>query len=338
MIFPIYTGSGKPQSDKELIEIPETDLKKLKEPQGYLPDKGLLAACNVALLLAQPLFLTGEPGTGKTQLAYNLAAELFGKEPIRFDTKSTSTAKDLFYSYDALRRFQDSQREKEVAADARNYITYQALGKAILKTRKRSDIEKVIPENAKHPSPMRSVVLIDEIDKAPRDFPNDLLNELESNYFRISEIDSGDGDDNKVETDSKFTPIVIITSNSEKDLPDAFLRRCIYYHIPFPDRDKLQKIIERRLRTMATENGNFVSDALNIFYKLRDSGLRKKPATAEFLAWLIAVREKDIDENSANPLEKLKTNEDLIERTLSILIKTQDDREKARKILRGSKF
>src|SRR5262249_11440488 len=135
--------------------------------------------------------------------------------------------------------------------------------------------------------PRRSVVLIDEIDKAPRDFPNDLLNEVETMHFRVPELGNA-----LIASDPGSPPILVITSNSEKHLPDAFLRRCIYYHIPFPGRERLSRIIEARLGRFAGRAEGFLPDALDIFDRLREPavGLRKKPATAEVLSWLAALR------------------------------------------------
>ena len=154
--------------------------------QNYIADQGLKDACNVALLLGQPLLLTGEPGTGKTQFAASLAWELGFDPPLKFEIKSTSTARDLFYTYDALKRFQDIQSGVS-SSELLNYITYQALGLAILKTREPSEIKNLLSPEFAHVGKSSSVVLIDEMDKAARDFPNVLLNELEHLYFRIPE-------------------------------------------------------------------------------------------------------------------------------------------------------
>ena len=327
MTFPYYTGKIEEPSEKS-VKLPVSISRDKVKPEGYLPDEGLIAACNVALVLGQPLLLTGEPGTGKTQFAYHLAAALSARdktvssELIRFDTKSTSVAKDLFYSYDALRRLQDVQMQEPKAQDSKNYITYEALGLAILQTRESNYIENFVTGD-KHATLQRSVVLIDEIDKASRDFPNDLLNELESSYFRVPEI----GNDNKIESNPDLVPIIIITSNSEKGLPEPFLRRCVYYHIPFPKEDDLTKIITNRLDAITKLNKGFVKDALKIFFDLRKAQLVKKPSVAELLDWLLAMKKLD---KSKNPLAKAEKKE-LIENTLSTLIKIKDDRDKVRR-------
>ncbi|MBO3457465.1 MoxR family ATPase [Aetokthonos hydrillicola Thurmond2011] len=323
MKFPFYRGDGTRQQYESPAKLPISRRSLLLKPEYYIADLGLKDACNVALLLGQPLLLTGEPGTGKTQFAYSLAWELGFDPPLKFETKSTSTARDLFYTYDALKRFQDAQ--SGVLSSPLDYITYQALGLAILLTRDPAEVEQILPSNFAHPGKVRSVILIDEIDKAPRDFPNDLLNELEHMYFRIPELG------NKIiETDPALQPIVIITSNTEKDLPDAFLRRCIYYDIPFPEHERLAEIIANRLGLYNGSSNPFLQDALDLFYQLRSpqSGLRKKPATAELLGWLLAL--KTVAGDTPNPLDKL----DLVQATLSSLVKTSEDQEKARQLVK----
>lgn len=184
-------------------------------------------------------------------------------------------------------------------------------------------MQRYLPAGLVHPGKRRSVVLIDEVDKAPRDFPNDILNELEHLYFRISELDNA-----AIEADPALYPIVVITSNSEKDLPDAFLRRCIFYDIPFPDRARLQQIVEQRLPGMAGDD-EFLAQALELFYQLRSpaAGLRKPPATAELLGWLVVLRQ--LGDGAANPLAHVG----IVQRSLSTLVKTATDQEQARRVL-----
>jgi MoxR-like ATPase len=320
MAFPYYRGEGR-QPDEPVV-LPQPHSRQLREPTNYRPSQGLIDACNVALLLGQPLLLTGEPGTGKTQFAYSVAWELGLGEPLKFETKSTSDARDLFYTYDALHRFQDAQSGIR-SSNALPYLRYNALGQAILHTLAYDDVRQIVPDEFKHPGKMRSVVLIDEIDKAPRDFPNDILNELEQMYFRIPELGNV-----KVEADPALYPVVLITSNSEKALPDAFLRRCVYYHIPFPERTRLEEIILSRLGDTIRDRKAVVKDALDLFLLLREqsSGLHKKPATAELLSWLVALQQvgKDVE----NPL----VNQDLLLSTLSILVKTANDQPRAQEI------
>ena len=293
-------------------------------PEQYRPDPGLVDAVNVALLLGQPLLLTGEPGTGKTQLAYYLAWELRLGEVLKFETKSDSSSSSLFYTYDALKRFQDAQSgiQRESALP---YISFRALGKAILFTREPDEVRAYLPSNITHPGKKRSVVLIDEIDKAPRDFPNDILNELDQFYFRVTELDN-----EPIRADRDLHPIVVMTSNSEKDLPDAFLRRCIFYNIPFPEAEEMEQIVASRLGLYAGGQNPFIADALELFYLLRRpaSGLRKKPATAELLDWMTALMDSTGDvENplAAEPERALQT--------VSSLTKTVEDQEKVEQLV-----
>lgn len=318
-----YSGQGK-QRREGAGDLPAPRRSELVRPEKYFADPGLVDAANVALMLGQPLLLTGEAGTGKTQFAYSLAWELGLGEPLKFETKSTSVARDLFYTYDALKRFQDVQSGLKPESIL-PYLTYQALGIAILRTRAWADNKGLAGEDfSKTKKPTRSVVLIDEIDKSPRDFPNDILNEIENMYFRIPEMG------NKiVEAERTLPPIVVITSNSEKDLPDAFLRRCVYYNIPFPDKERLQTIVSNRLGTYVGGTDGFIDDALNLFFELRNApaGLRKLPSTAEMLGWMLAL--KNMAPDDENPLAQ----SDLALRALSNLIKTTADQEKARDVV-----
>ncbi len=316
--YPFYKGQGEKLST-EPVSLPGSRRAQMLNPENYIADPGLVDACNVALLLGQPLLLTGEPGTGKTEFAASLAWELSLDQALKFETKSSSTARDLFYIYDALKRFQDAQSQT-ASSNALDYIFYQALGMAIIKTRKPAEMSKFLPAGFEYTQEARSVVLIDEIDKAPRDFPNDILNELERMYFRIPELGGV-----AIEADPELRPVVIITSNSEKDLPDAFLRRCVFYNIAFPDIDRLHKIVESRLGINVSSSNTFINDALELFSELRSpaSGLRKNPATAELLDWITAL--KEISSGTENPL----ADSELALRTMSNLIKTADDQQKA---------
>jgi MoxR-like ATPase len=326
MKFPFYSNFlEKPRQTP--VELPPSYHNAQNRPEAYLPSDGLVDAVNVALLLNQPLLLTGEPGTGKTQLAYNLAYQLGLGEPLIFETKSTSTARDLFYVYDALGRFHAAQSAKlgeTTIQHSVDYLTYNALGLAIVLTNPPEKINQLLPTDMKHSEPRRSVVLIDEIDKASRDFPNDILSEIEQMYFRIPELGNV-----KIEADASMRPIVVMTSNSEKTLPDAFLRRCVYYNIPFPDRERLTKIVEARLGEFVKQSSDFLSDALELFLVLRgEGGLRKKPATAELLNWLSVLRGmfKEVE----NPIA---THPDNVLRTLSSLVKTIEDQMTAQRIV-----
>lgn len=313
----------------------------------YLPDDGLKATVEMAIQMDMPLFITGEPGTGKTMLAYWLAQnpeyqKRYGIDGsvLRFNVKTTTTAKDLLYKYDAIRHFRDS-RASNKPLNVLNYIYFEALGQAIITARKK-----------------RQVVLIDEIDKAPRDLPNDLLFEFEKLGFRIDEATASEMEDpdflwaempslkilgaQKPEFDPQYfihyaskeeqeqeqvkKPILILTSNSEKNLPDAFLRRCAFFHIPFPeDKDRLLQILEIKGLYDQGKNAELTRDAVDFFLQLRQqAGLRKKPATAELIAWVELLHSLNI-----NPTQKLSPADiQRLRPSLSLLGKNKEDLER----------
>jgi len=293
-------------------------------PDFYQSTQEMVNAVNVALLMNMPLLLTGEPGSGKTQLAYRVAWELGFKEPLKFETKSTSISKDLFYIFNTLARFHAAQTDKTIHSGA-EYISYQALGKAILLANQPETVQKILPKGFQHDGPKRSLVLIDEIDKAPRDFPNDILNEIEAMYFKIPELDK-ELDNQEVKAPDAFKPVVIITSNSEKQLPDAFLRRCVFHHVEFPNYDRMTQIITARLGKLIDNQTEFIDDALDLFYELRkpNTGLVKKPSTSELLVWIKSLRTMT-DSSIANPLRPI----DQTRLFLGILIKNVEDRDAA---------
>jgi MoxR-like ATPase len=318
---------GKPQVKKAdaPVEVPSVVRDREGEAAAYIADEGLVNAVNAALILGQPLLLTGEPGTGKTQLAYSVSREL-GFDVLKFETKSTSVARDIFYTYDALRRFHDAHltREKESV----EYITYNALGLAILNTCEPGEYAEWLPPDFGHSGPRRSVVLLDEIDKAPRDFPNDLLNEIEGMYFKIPELGMVS---ERISAKDNMRPIVFITSNSEKSLPDAFLRRCIYYDIPFPDRDRLADIVTHHLKTGREQKPAWLGDALELFERLRKpaAALDKKPGTAELLNWITYLRRDGLAEG-----DRLRQNDELVRSSLSTLFKSKSDQERSEQIVK----
>jgi MoxR-like ATPase len=286
MAYPFYTRECRD------ISLDEASGQEVDHPSGYLPDPNLVDAVNVALLLNRPLLLTGEPGTGKTQLACSVAWQLAGRRLLniateqveKFETKSSSSARDLFYTFDTIRRFHSAQSGG--SAENVDYITFNALGRAILNALPLDTVRGVLPRDFVHVGPTRCVVLIDEIDKAPRDFPNDLLNEMEQMYFKIPELNNVQLG-GKEQLSDAFRPIVIITSNSERNLPDPFLRRCIYYDIPFPTEAELSEILLNRLPHLNGMGRRLPAEATAYFLKLRNEQMvRRRISPAELIQWL----------------------------------------------------
>ncbi|MBI4317531.1 MAG: MoxR family ATPase [Chloroflexi bacterium] len=234
----------------------------------YIVSDDLRNSVNVAVALGRPLLVKGEPGTGKTLLAHNIALGL-DKQLIIWNVKSTSKARDGLYVYDTVQRLNDSRFGDKDVSDIRQYIKLGPLGKAFTST------EQV-------------VLLIDEIDKADLEFPNDLLNELDEMAFDVIETDE--------HLKARHRPIVVITSNSEKELPDAFLRRCIFHYIAFPDRQMMERIVAVHFPTIQSD---LVQAALAKFYALRQQeDFRKKPSTSELLDWLQALIVGGIDHHA----------------------------------------
>ncbi|MEQ9248858.1 MAG: MoxR family ATPase [Nitratireductor sp.] len=230
----------------------------------YVADKDLMVAVNAAIALERPLLVKGEPGTGKTELAKQVAAAL-GLDLIEWHVKSTTRAQQGLYEYDAVSRLRDSQLGDERFNDIKNYIRRGKLWEAFAADRK-------------------TVLLIDEIDKADIEFPNDLLQELDKMEFFVYETGET--------VRAIHRPIVIITSNNEKELPDAFLRRCFFHYIRFPDAETLADIVEVHYPGIKK---NLVSAALSQFYEIREvPGLKKKPSTSEALDWIRLLVSDDV--------------------------------------------
>ena len=231
---------------------------------GYVATDDLKTAVNAAIVLERPLLVKGEPGTGKTVLAREIAAAI-GAPIIEWHIKSTTKAQQGLYEYDAVARLRDSQLGDKRVHDIANYIRRGKLWEAFT-------------------APERPVLLIDEIDKADIEFPNDLLQELDRMEFFVYET----GETVK----AVRRPIVIITSNNEKELPDAFLRRCFFHYIKFPDPETMQAIVDVHFPGIKQR---LVSEALSIFFELREMpGLRKKPSTSELLDWLKLLLNEDV--------------------------------------------
>lgn len=311
--FRLYLGDGSTAASRRVTVPALAPWTELFDPAGYIAEPGLRDAVNVALALGQPLLLTGEPGTGKTQLATSLAYELGQTAPLVFNTKTTSTARDLFYRYDSLAHFHDAQfRPDSVVVE--DYIHFEALGLAILLAMEPGQADVALPPALKGHGPIRSVVLVDEIDKAPRDLPNDVLNEIEQMSFVVRETGRTYG------ADRRHQPIVILTSNSEKSLPDPFLRRCIFYHITFPDAPRLRAIVRNRLGGGVALSPDAVEAAVAQFERIREAALRKRPTTGELLAWIRVLDRLQID------LSRLKAGDaEAVTFTYAILAKTEED-------------
>jgi MoxR-like ATPase len=238
--------------------------KRFEGTDKYVATDDLRIAVNAAIALERPLLIKGEPGTGKTELAFQVSDAL--KAPlITWHVKSTTKAQQGLYEYDAVTRLRDSQLGDVRVKDVKNYIKKGKLWEAF--------------EDGPRP-----VLLIDEIDKADIEFPNDLLLELDRMEFFVYET----GETIK----AKHRPVIMITSNNEKELPDAFLRRCFFHYIKFPERETMQKIIDVHYPNIKQK---LVSEALNVFYQIRDvPGLKKKPSTSELLDWLKLLLNEDI--------------------------------------------
>lgn len=311
-----YLGDGS----RRLKSAPDYEQVMKRDPALYIAKRDLRDAVNVAILLGMPLLVTGDPGTGKTELAHSVAWEMGQSEPLVFNAKTTSTAQELFYHYDALGHFQASHLPG-AEVDIRKFIEYQALGLAILLSLPPEKANPHLPEKWKNKGPVRSVVLIDEIDKAPRDLPNDILHEIDRMAFRVKE--TKDEFRNEGGDSSPFRPIVIMTSNSEKHLPDAFLRRCVYYHIPFPESDEdLTRILSGRL-TLKRLDETHRKNALQIFRDVRKLELSRKPATAELLNWMVRL-----DREPEAAVHLATNNRGALAASYTLLVKNTDDLKK----------
>jgi len=264
---------------------------KFAGSEKYIATDDLKLAVNAAVVLQRPLLIKGEPGTGKTMLAEEVAAAL-GKPLIQWHIKSTTKAQQGLYEYDAVSRLRDSQLGDEKVKDIANYIHQGMLWKAFA-------------------APEQVVLLIDEIDKADIEFPNDLLRELDRMEFYVYET--------RQTVKAIHRPIIIITSNNEKELPDAFLRRCFFHYIRFPSRDTMQQIVDVHYPGLKKA---LLKEAMEVFFDIREMpGLKKKPSTSELLDWIKLLVAEDI------PPEALKTNDasKMIPPMYGALLKNEQD-------------
>ncbi len=266
-------------------------MKRFQGTDTYVATDDLMMAVNAAVTLARPLLVKGEPGTGKTQLAAEVARAL-DKPLIEWHIKSTTRAQQGLYEYDAVARLRDSQLGDERVHDIGNYIVRGKLWEAFAMTE-------------------QPVLLIDEIDKADIEFPNDLLLELDRMEFFVYET--------KQQIQALHRPVVLITSNNEKELPDAFLRRCFFHYIRFPERDTMERIVDVHFPNLKK---NLLRAALETFFDLREvPGLKKKPSTSELLDWLKLLVAEDI------PVEALSSDDPrkLVPPLYGALLKNEQD-------------
>ncbi len=329
-----------------------------------LDDDALVAAAQSALLLGQPLVLAGEPGVGKTSFAAAFADRLDLEMAPPLRVKSSTTGPDLFYTFDEVSRFRDAAKSGAHATALRDYVRFSSLGRSILWSAG-PDAEVAVrgvpaseilgDTDAAHETltlgalfpgefrtsdfaadgsptrrildgPERSVVLLDELDKAPRDAPNDILGEIETMSFVIGELDLS------IAADPHHWPLLLITSNSERSFPDAFLRRCVFHWIDFPDEKRIARIAAARCAAEGAMSPNdpLIKTGVALFSRLRDNVENKKPATAELISFLSTLIEQGYE-----PSDEVKLDDKRVVRALGVLLKTQIDVDAVKQIFAG---
>ena len=331
------TGYGPWHRSEDANDIVKNEAA-FGHPAGYISSDELIEAVKTALILGKPLLLTGDPGSGKSELAERIAWESQLGPVLRFEAQSLSEAKELFYHFDHVGRLAEANLVKlkgsyvDKKALTKPFISFGPLGKAILRSNPNaySDLYCIaFPRSAVPDVGVRSVVLIDEIDKASRDFPNDLLNGIERLAFRLPEFDNIE-----VKAPAKTTrdahnlnPIVIITSNAERDLPGPFLRRCAYFHIEAPGKELLRKILANRLYGLGRDDLDKLYQEMLDFYveavpsaEADNQYFAYKPGTSELLDWARVVHMR-----GANLRAGITENFPLLRATLSVLAKTKED-------------
>ena len=299
----------------------KVQLPKIERGEGYMPSEGLVRALNVALMLQKPLLVTGVPGTGKSDLAYHIAGRFGWGEVVPFATRTDSVSTDLLYRYDSLAHFQMVNIQKEclpVDKIEKMFISYVALGRAICDS-SGDNVEGVA---------RRRVVLIDEIDKAPRDLPNDILTILEEMRFDVPQLKTADSKEKpiyKKTGNDELKPVVILTSNSEKTLPEAFLRRCVFFHIDMPDKKHLMEILLAKQSILPGITKPEGDEFIKLFYAIRDLVKGKKPATHELILWVWWMRKHRFTPGDIYHYDEHDATAKILLSGISVLAKEADD-------------